>query len=318
MNAEQQGVLRGVPRPLTLMIPGTIALLAFALSSPAARASTEPEKAKAGGYAGTSECADCHEDQVAKLMETQHGKAAFAKLSSHSCETCHGPLAGHVASPKDKKHQPTLSKLTAQEKAGMCTACHDGGKQQMWTGSKHETRGLACQDCHSIHEFQSMSAQLKQPTAMETCFECHKEVRAESQKTSHHPVREGKIGCNDCHNPHGTATDKMITAASVNDQCYECHTEKRGPFVWEHAPVRENCLNCHAPHGSNHQKLQRTSVPYLCQQCHSNTRHPGTLYDAATLPGAARASNREFNRSCVNCHAAIHGTNHPSGPYLGR
>ena len=42
-----------------------------------------------------------------------------------------------------------------------------------------------------------------------------------------------------------------LKAASVNEQCYTCHTEKRGPFLWEHAPVRESCLNCHTPHGSN-------------------------------------------------------------------
>ena len=151
---------------------------------------------------------------------------------------------------------------------------------------------------------------------MEQCFTCHKDVRAETWKNSHHPIREGKISCADCHNPHGTQTAKMIRAASVNEQCYTCHTEKRGPFLWEHAPVRESCLNCHTPHGSNQLKLQKTSVPYLCQQCHSNTRHPGTLYDGSTLADQARASNRIFNRACLDCHSAIHGSNHPSSPYL--
>jgi DmsE family decaheme c-type cytochrome len=157
---------------------------------------------------------------------------------------------------------------------------------------------------------------------MEQCFSCHKDTRAEAWKTSHHPIREGKVSCADCHNPHGTATPKMILAASVNDQCYSCHAEKRGPFLWEHPPVRESCLNCHTPHGSNHLKLQRTSVPFLCQQCHANTRHPGTLYDGLRLPTLENeppnplASNRLFNRACLDCHAAIHGSNHPSSPYL--
>jgi DmsE family decaheme c-type cytochrome len=115
----------------------------------------------------------------------------------------------------------------------------------------------------------------------------------------------------------------MVKAASVNDQCYSCHAEKRGPFIWEHAPVRENCLTCHTPHGSNHLKLQKTSVPFLCQQCHSNTRHPGTLYDGLRVPTLEDerpnplASNRLFNRACLDCHPAIHGSNHPSAPYLG-
>ncbi len=141
-------------------------------------------------------------------------------------------------------------------------------------------------------------------------------MRAETWKASHHPIREGKIGCADCHNPHGSSQEGMLRAATVNEQCYQCHAEKRGPFLWEHPPVRENCLNCHTPHGSNHLKLQRTSVPFICQQCHANTRHPGTMYDGSFLAGGARASNREFNRACLDCHAAIHGSNHPSSPYL--
>jgi len=154
----------------------------------------------------------------------------------------------------------------------------------------------------------------------ETCYKCHQDKRAEMNKISHHPVREGKMTCFTCHDPHGSITTKNLRAPSVNELCYNCHTEKRGPFLWEHAPVRENCLSCHTPHGSNHLKLQQTSVPFLCQQCHANTRHPGTLYDATRLPQQYDPStgvNRIFNRACVQCHAAIHGSNHPSAPYLG-
>jgi DmsE family decaheme c-type cytochrome len=261
---------------------------------------------------------ECHEDQVEGLKRTQHGKAAFGELSTHGCETCHGPARDHVEHPRDVKYQPSLSKKTPAEQTETCRACHTGGKQAFWEGSAHQHRGVSCMDCHTVHSVKSESAQLKTESETETCFGCHKEVRAEMRKTSHHPVREGKMSCTDCHNPHGTTTAKNIIAASINEQCYACHTEKRGPFLWEHAPVREDCTTCHTPHGSNHAKLQRAAVPYLCQQCHSNTRHPGTLYDALTLPGAARASNRIDNRGCVNCHAAIHGSNHPSGPYLGR
>ena len=200
--------------------------------------------------------------------------------------------------------------------------CHVGDQQRFWNGSTHAVRGLACTSCHSVHAPKSEFAQLRSTTAMEQCFECHKDTRAETWKTSHHPLREGRIDCADCHNPHGTTTAKLIKASSINDQCYTCHTEKRGPFLWEHPPVRESCMTCHTPHGSNHLKLQRTSVPYLCQQCHDNTRHPGTLYDGLRVPTLENdapgpfASNRLFNRACLDCHAAIHGSNHPSSPYL--
>lgn len=261
----------------------------------------------------------CHEEVADHLAKTPHGKAGFAAKSSLGCETCHGPGSAHVDDPDNVALQPKITKLSPQAQSDVCLSCHTGGKQAFWHGNKHEMRGLSCQSCHSVHSPKSERGQLKAASAMEQCFTCHKDTRAEMWKTSHHPIREGKISCFDCHNPHGSSTPKMISASSVNEQCYTCHTEKRGPFLWEHPPVRENCLNCHTPHGSNHLKLQKTSVPFICQQCHSNTRHPGSLYDGQRLPtldNPTTGSNRLFNRACLDCHAAVHGSNHPSSPYL--
>jgi DmsE family decaheme c-type cytochrome len=270
-------------------------------------------------YAGSDVCGACHGEAADHLATTPHGKGAFARLSDLGCETCHGPGAAHAEDPDDPALHPRLDKRSVAEQSAVCQQCHDGSAQFFWQGSKHQTRGLSCISCHSVHSPKAEKAQLKATTETEQCFTCHKDVRAETWKNSHHPIREGKIDCSDCHNPHGSATPKMIRGASVNDQCYTCHTEKRGPFLWEHPPVREGCMNCHTPHGSNHLKLQRTSVPYLCQQCHANTRHPGTLYDGLrvpTLENPAQGSNRVFNRACLDCHAAVHGSNHPSSPYL--
>ncbi len=269
-------------------------------------------------YADADTCASCHQEQAEGLGSTEHGKQAFLNLSNWSCQGCHGGAAAHVEDPTVVENQPRMSDMPPREVAERCQQCHAGAGHMFWQSGRHAAAGVTCTDCHSVHEPVSDHGQLKTAQIMETCFGCHQDVRVDSMRSSHHPVREGKITCNDCHEPHGTPNDNNIPTASVNEKCYECHAEKRGPFLWEHAPVREDCLTCHTPHGSNHQKLQRTSVPYLCQQCHSNTRHPGTLYDADRLPGASRASNRVFERGCLNCHAAIHGSNHPSGPYLGR
>jgi DmsE family decaheme c-type cytochrome len=275
--------------------------------------------AAAQSYAGSDVCVACHSDVADHLAGTPHGSKAFARLTTMGCESCHGPAAAHAENPDDPALQPSMDKKTPQELSKACQSCHSGRQQMFWHGSVHSKRGLSCASCHSVHSFKAEKAQLKQANEIDNCLSCHKDVRAEMWKNSHHPLREGKMACADCHNPHGSTTPKMIKAASVNDQCYSCHADKRGPFLWEHAPVRESCITCHTPHGSNHIKLQKTSVPYLCQQCHSNTRHPGTLYDGFRVPTIEdpnRGSNRLFNRACTDCHAAVHGSNHPSSPYL--
>ncbi len=142
--------------------------------------------------------------------------------------------------------------------------------------------------------------QLAKLTEMDTCFQCHKNKRAEIWRTSHMPVREGKITCSTCHNPHGSYTEALLKEATVNDGCYKCHAEKRGPFLWEHAPVRENCLNCHDPHGSINDFMLKISRPRLCQQCHANlTGHPGNprnpifgLCDQSRVPELPLAAPR--------------------------
>jgi DmsE family decaheme c-type cytochrome len=154
---------------------------------------------------------------------------------------------------------------------------------------------------------------LKAENKSDLCMTCHKTKRMQFSRSAHMPVLEGGIDCASCHEPHGSPTPKNLRANSVNELCESCHTDKRGPMLFEHAPVRENCLNCHEPHGANNQKSLASKTPFLCQNCHVATRHPSTLYDNPDL-----ASNRLFNRSCLNCHSQVHGSNHPSGKYLLR
>ncbi len=256
-------------------------------------------------------CRNCHDAQVATLERTYHGKLV------QSCAQCHGDVAKHVET-SDPAAVFSMKKASASEVNNKCLTCHEKARQANWRGGMHERRGVACTSCHGIHSFQSVRSQIKTARASETCFTCHPAIRAQVMRTSHHPIREGRIDCGDCHDPHDSRNAKYISAASINDKCYSCHTEKRGPFMWEHAPVRENCMNCHTPHGSNHDKLLVAKRPYLCQRCHSNTRHPGTLYDLRGTIAGASPNNREISRACQNCHANIHGSNAPSGPYLGR
>jgi DmsE family decaheme c-type cytochrome len=196
-----------------------------------------------------------------------------------------------------------------------------------WEGSIHATNKLACSDCHNPMDKVSVNSLLVKPTITQVCVQCHQQQRSEFMKRSHMPVLEGKMSCVDCHNPHGTVTRPLLKADSVNDVCYTCHAEKRGPYIWEHAPVRENCANCHLPHGSNQDKLLVAARPQLCQQCHQVANHSATLYNfnqglagpnSISSGGITTTNPRVIGRSCQNCHVQIHGSNHPAGSRFQR
>ena len=120
------------------------------------------------------------------------------------------------------------------------------------------------------------------------------------------------MACSDCHNVHDGNNDFLLVEDNVNDTCYSCHAEKRGPFLWEHAPVTEDCTLCHRPHGSNHPALLTKRAPLLCQQCHSASGHPAVAYTSEELD-SSRNARFLMSRGCQTCHAQVHGSNHPSG-----
>jgi DmsE family decaheme c-type cytochrome len=236
------------------------------------------------------------------------------------CESCHGPGSAHVAADSDPSEpgfatMRRFDKMPPKEANAFCTRCHSTGEQFYWQSSSHARKDITCVTCHSMHEPKDPghAAMLKTENKSEMCLKCHKMKRMDLARSAHMPLTEGGMDCADCHNPHGSSAPHQIRAASVNELCTSCHMDKRGPFLWEHPPVRENCVTCHEPHGANNDKVLTGKRPFLCQRCHVATRHPSTLYDNPDL-----ASNRLFNRSCNNCHSQIHGSNHPSGKFYLR
>ena len=272
------------------------------------------------GYAGSDTCAMCHTAHDTGFKKSAHGQASNPRTpaAAQGCESCHGPGQAHV-DDEAKGHIAKFSEMTPEQSSATCLTCHNRGDHAGWEGSTHEARNLSCTTCHSVHSAQSLTKQLKKATETATCATCHRaQVIKTERAVTHMPVREGKMSCSSCHNPHGSISNvKALRAgSSVAESCISCHAEMRGPVLWEHAPVRENCATCHDPHGSSNDRMLTARMPMLCQRCHIATRHPATIYDNAAI--TVNKSNRMFGRSCVNCHSNVHGSNHPAGQFFMR
>jgi DmsE family decaheme c-type cytochrome len=265
-------------------------------------------------FVGAKVCVTCHATQADSFSHTLMGRIGKTQKGKFDCENCHGPGSAHVKAGGGRgvggiiSFRPEDLSRTADENNAICLTCHQRGDRTYWSGSTHETRGLMCTNCHTVMKQVSRKFQIKTAFEPDTCFQCHKDRRAQLFRTSHMPLREGKMVCSDCHNPHGSATEAMLRENSVNDTCYKCHAEKRGPFLFEHAPVRENCLNCHDPHGSVNEYMLKISRPRLCTECHA--------FGHGTTSGPLAVQS--ISRQCQNCHTEVHGTNSPSGPLLHR
>lgn len=273
-------------------------------------------------------CTSCHDEMEAKpvlsIYQTRHGVKADRRTPS--CQSCHGASEAHANTPpKSRRFPPTEVNFKPGVDAAVanqaCLACHQKGASAYWPGSQHERQGLACSSCHTTHAARDPA--LEKSRQAKACFECHGPERARFMMPSNHLVSTGRQVCSDCHNVHGSHGPKLLKADNLNDLCYTCHAEKRGPFLWEHAPASEDCGACHTAHGSANRPLLKMRSPWLCQQCHSSARHPGTAYSASS--GANTSIGASLNNTiqlpmhgCANCHSQVHGSNHPGGARLIR
>ena len=306
-----------------------LSLCAVAVTASAQQAGTTPI------------CATCHEDKHTSIALSAHG--AKNDQSGSMCQACHGDATEHLKDPAKAKPPNVISKGTSAEKTAVCMTCHAGSRHlAFWESGKHAKNEVACSTCHDIHggrqtDPTSVAINQKNPTVAPfstssrqveayMCGQCHQQIRSAILKPSHHPITEGKVKCSDCHNPHGALTQAMVKQETVNQQCTSCHADKRGPYLFAHPVVEENCLTCHNPHGSSHNFLLNEPAPNLCQDCHDVARHPGTPYGrgAAWLkPDGtfnSAVNTRFIARACLNCHNAIHGSNAPAnrGQFLIR
>jgi len=263
----------------------------------------------ASQYAGSDACKTCHEDQFKTIDGTRHYQINTLKTpavggqADHGCEGCHGPGSAHVAAGGDKAKIFVFQEHSRQETSARCLNCHGESHQQSrFAQSAHDSSEVGCLDCHSPHHAKEKEHLLAQ-SEPQLCYGCHTAAKADFAKPYHHRVNEGLVQCNDCHNPHGTATVRQVrTLPSGDAVCYKCHVDKQGPFVYEHVPVKtDGCGSCHTPHGSTSPRLLKVSlVNMMCLQCHT--------FPVRGPIGPVHNQSAKY-QACTMCHGQIHGSN---------
>ena len=310
-------LLLAVAFSFTTFLTTTVALAQTQTSMP-------PAAVAVTGYVGSNACKTCHADMWMNFYKNPHFKsvASGKELPEKTgCEGCHGPGQKHIEARGGKTTIPrAFSLMPAKQALETCLGCHvkDMARANI-RRSEHTKNDVACTSCHSIHHAATPKYLLAKKQN-ELCYTCHATVRAQFSMPSKHRVNEGFMQCSDCHNPHGSfdATWKMgqrprMMEQSLNSEspCIKCHIDKRGPFVYEHAPVRvEGCETCHNPHGSMNAKLLRRPVVFtVCLECHNGADSFGTRNQGVRLQSSKHNMLDPKFQKCTTCHVAIHGSN---------
>jgi DmsE family decaheme c-type cytochrome len=278
------------------------------------------EASKKKEAVGSETCSGCHDEIHAALKKNAHWiletKVKGRGGEGQSCESCHGPGSIHAETNSAEDIQ-SPKRMTPAAIDAMCLKCHQNKPTQVGrlTGG-HARNQVPCTACHSIHQKgpESLGAKFKTVSGVNAaCAGCHPGIWAAFQKPYHHRVPEGAMACTGCHNPHGGSTTwgrNMRMANASDPGCFKCHSDKRGPFLYDHAPVRnEPCTTCHEPHGSiNPRMLTRRDVAQLCLECHSNIQTVTNTTAAGGIPPAFHDISNPRYRNCTVCHQKIHGS----------
>jgi DmsE family decaheme c-type cytochrome len=309
----------GVPKSHLLTVLVLLILLGVTAMAGADKAKSKDQEKKyvrptdASLYVGTETCKTCHEDMPSKgfyksYEDSPHYVTTLDTKKGpewHGCEACHGPGKAHVEGGGDKTKIFTFKGVSAKEISDRCLDCHQyGAEHGNFARSQHMANGVACTDCHDPHHAKESQYLLKEKQP-QLCYGCHLETKQQFLRTFHHKVNEGLVKCTDCHNQHGGFLTRQLRATATEDTvCFKCHSDKAGPFVYQHHALVEGCVACHTPHGSSNARLlKRSQVNLLCLECHSFTVDP----NGPVTPTFHNEAQKY--QACTMCHTQIHGSN---------
>ncbi len=242
-------------------------------------------------------CLECHDEDIGGLTTTVH-----LPLFDVSCQDCHVDVAGHM---EDEDVKPTSP--SGAEGQSVCLSCHDSIRDPGWGDTEHLNAGVTCDDCHQSHEKDHSARPLLLAQQQDLCLSCHEDTRVAFAKPYTHKTGRTLMECSSCHNPHGgRGAFSLKSDHTGGGPCVACHTEKRGPFVFEHVSgITGDCQDCHEHHGSsNPAQLIRANVSQLCLECHTAV----PLGPLGSQPPAFHDLRSPRYRDCTVCHTAVHGS----------
>lgn len=268
-------------------------------------------------YVGNEVCAACHAETATAFQKTRHQaieKETKRSWEGRSCESCHGPGSRH-AETADVTLIINPAKLPAPDENAGCLSCHinqpaTSGRIAMG----HANNQVSCGSCHTVHPKPALPLlDRRRPAVNALCTGCHANAWAAFQRPHSHPVAQGAMSCVDCHNPHNLSAVAARRVTFGNEpSCLSCHANLRGPFIFEHAPVRlQGCSACHVPHGSaNPKMLTRAEVRTVCLECHAdlNAVTGGRRGAMGAVPPAFHDIRSARIQACSTCHRKIHGS----------
>lgn len=256
-------------------------------------------------------CGDCHEQSKAFTANPHaRGKVHEGVVPNTVCESCHGNGAAHMEAGGDTSLIQVPRGFEGAENT--CATCHANANHRRThrMGAHANTQAVNCLSCHNIHA-PAVREALVAKAEPALCATCHgTQAAAFRNKPFTHRLGGASLVCSTCHDPHARPGKENIRETPTGEiACLGCHSDKRGPFVFNHGgavSTEGECANCHDPHGSaNPNQLRRASVAQVCMECHS----PLTPTTLGSQPPSFHNLRLPRYQNCTTCHVAIHGSN---------
>lgn len=259
-------------------------------------------------------------DNINNAVTTSSKRYQYGYVTCFSCHDTHSKSKGFL------RKELTNNLL--------CLECHKDKKSIL--NSKHFSKDISCISCHKIHNADSPNLIIGLD---DNCMQCHNKDGIAKTKMigeNSHPVnrvpkfkikkeyklKDGKIVCVTCHNPHDKGYDGKFLRKNKLGLCTDCHDDKKEINNTKHDFTLKNrdndfCRECHSVHNAKSREkifsFETKNKKDLCITCHNRDGmvkkippqmiHPDKNFKTITTMFKGETIE------CVDCHDP-----HKNGP----